>query len=278
MRYARLIPTLAAAGVCLATLGVTVADASAPAAKPKPPAGYRVVISPQLPSPNNSDTRGSVRCPTGTVPLGGGVIAQSPSIRANVASSFPSGRSWFGDVKNGSGTATTFQVEVICAKRPKGYTVVRSPNAVNRSGSQTRSVATCPAGTKPLGGGGISIDSSVFVDMHSTGPHGRTWAVKENNAGPFDSGLNAVAVCGKVNGYRVVKGLPFTIPAAGQKGASAVCRAPSVPISGGVLSPSTSVAVNIGGSIPSGDRWDSFVTNNTGFDATATPVVVCATR
>jgi hypothetical protein len=38
------------------------------------------------------------------------------------------------------------------------------------------------------------------------------------------------------------------------------------------------VAVNIGGSIPSGDRWDSFVTNNTGFDATATPVVVCATR
>jgi hypothetical protein len=278
MRYHRLVPTPAAAGVCLATLGVTVADASAPAATPKPPAGYRVVVSPQLPSPNGSDSRGSVSCPTGTVPLGGGVIAQSPSDLANVASSFPSGRKWFGDVKNASGAATTFQVEAICAKRPKGYSVVRGPNTTNPSGSQTRAVATCPNGALPLGGGGISIDFNVFVNTHSTGPNGRTWAIKQNNAGPNTNSLNAVAVCGKMNGYRVVKGVPFTIPAAGQKGASAVCTGRSVPMSGGVRSPSTSVAVNIGGMIPSGDRWDSFVTNNTGFPQTATPIVVCAMR
>lgn len=278
MRSTRLIPALAAAGVCLATLGVTIADASAPLAKPKPPAGYRVVVSPDIPSPSGSDTRGIVRCPTGTVPLGGGATSASPSIRVNVSSSFPSGRTWVGDIKNGSGAATTFQVDVICAKRPTGYRVVWSPNAVNRSGSQTRAVATCPVGTKPLGGGASSIDNSVFVDMHSSRPLGRTWVVKENNAGPNDSGLNSVAVCGKVNGYSVVKSLPFTIPAAGQKGASAVCNAPTVPISGGVLSPSTSVAVNIGGTIPSGDRWDSFVTNNTGFPQTAKTVAVCATR
>ena len=169
MRYARLIPTLAAAGVCLATLGVTVADASAPLAKPKPPAGYRVVISPQLPSPNGSDSRGIVRCPTGTVPLGGGVIAQSPSIRANVSSSFPSGRTWVGDVKNASGTATTFQVEVICAKRPTGYTVARSPNTMNPPVTQTRAVATCPAGTKPLGGGGSSIGTGASGSGSSGG-------------------------------------------------------------------------------------------------------------
>jgi len=278
MRSTRVIPALAAAGVCLATLGVAIADASAPLANPKPPAGYRVVISPDIPSPNNSDSRGIVRCPTGTVPLGGGVASASPSIRVNVSSSFPSGRTWVGDIKNGSGAATTFQVDVICAKRPAGYRVVRSPNAVNRSGSQTRAVATCPVGTKPLGGGASSIDNSVFVDMHSSRPLGRTWVVKENNAGPNDSGLNSIAVCGKVNGYSVVKSLAFTIPAAGQKGASAVCKAPTVPISGGVLSPSTSVAVNIGGTIPSGDRWDSFVTNNTGFPQTAKTVAVCATR
>lgn len=107
MRSTRLIPALAAAGVCLATLGVTIADASAPLAKPKPPAGYRVVVSPDIPSPSGSDTRGIVRCPTGTVPLGGGATSASPSIRVNVSSSFPSGRTWVGDIKNGSDAATT---------------------------------------------------------------------------------------------------------------------------------------------------------------------------
>jgi hypothetical protein len=38
------------------------------------------------------------------------------------------------------------------------------------------------------------------------------------------------------------------------------------------------VAVNIGGTIPSEDRWDSFVTNNTGFPQTAKTVAVCASR
>jgi hypothetical protein len=278
MRSTRLIPTLAAAGVCLATLGVTVAGASTPAVKPHPPAGYRVVISPELPSPDGSDSRGVVRCPTGTVPLGGGATTASPSTRVNVSSSFPSGRAWVGDVKNGSGSATTFRVEVICAKRPKGYTVVRSANTLNPSGSKTRAVATCPAGTKPLGGGGTSNDNVVFVDMHSTAPHRRTWAVKENNAGPNTAMLNAIAVCGKVNGYRVVKSLPFTIAARAGKGGEAVCTPPAVPISGGVTSSSTSVAVNVGGSIPSGERWDSFMNNNTAVPATATAIAVCATR
>lgn len=279
MKHARLVSAGAVIGAGLATLaGAAGAAASTAAVKPRPPAGYKVVISPELTAPDGADTRGTVKCPSGTVPLGGGAIVSSPSTRANVGSTFPSGRTWFGDIKNASGTATTFQVEVICAKRPKDYTVVRSANTLNPSGSQTRAVATCPAGTKPLGGGGTSNDGVVFVDMHSTGPNGRTWVVKENNAGPNTAMLNAIAVCGKVNGYRVVKSLPFTIAANTGKGGEAVCTPPAVPIGGGVTSSSTSVAVNVGGSIPSGERWDSFMNNNTGFPATATAIAVCATR
>jgi len=72
MSYARLVPTLAAAGVCLTALGAAgVADAASTAGTPRPPGRYRVVISPELAAPDGADTRGTVRCPTGTVPLGG---------------------------------------------------------------------------------------------------------------------------------------------------------------------------------------------------------------
>ena len=119
---------------------------------------------------------------------------------------------------------------------------------------------------------------SQFVDTNSTGPRGSSWVVTENNATAFDSGLTAFAVCGKANGYKVVKGSPFSNPANAQSGASAVCKAPTVPIGGGVFSASKSVAVNIEGTISSGDRWDSFINNATAFAATATPVAVCASR
>jgi len=278
MRSARLIPTLAAAGVCLATLGVTVADASAPLAKPKPPAGYRVVISPQLPSPNGSESRGIVSCPTGTVPLGGGAIAQSPSIRANVSSSFPSGRTWVGDVKNGSGTATTFQVEVICAKRPKGYRQVESRIVSNPAGTQSKAVATCPSGTMPLGGGGFTSSEGTDANMNGTAPKGRTWVVRENNEGTTDATIGAVAVCGKLHGYRVVKGKPFSVIHGLEAGSFASCPAPTVPISGGVFSGSKSVFVNFAGSFPTGHEWDAFVNNSTEGDISSSAVVVCASQ
>ena len=280
MSYARLVPTLAAAGVCLTALGAAgVADAASTAGTPRPPARYRVVISPELAAPDGADTRGTVRCPTGTVPLGGGAIVSSSSTRASVGSSFPSGRTWNGDIKNASGAATTFQVEVICAKRPKGYTVIRgAANVRNPVGSQARAVATCPGRTMPLGGGGTSNAFSSFVNMNRTGPKGRSWIVKENNASGVGAELTAVAVCGKMKGYRVIQGRAFAVPANGQKGGSAVCTGHTVPIGGGALTTSKSLGVNVGGTIPSGDRWDSFMNDNSGVAVVATAIVVCARR
>jgi len=275
----RTAAALAVAGACLAALGAaSVADASAAPTPPRPPAGYTVVISPSLPAPDGADSRGTVRCPSGTVPLGGGAIVSSPSTRASVGSTFLSGGAWFGDIKNASGAATTFQVAVVCAKRPQGYTVVRGANVMNPVGTQARAVATCPVGTMPIGGGGTSNAFSSFVNMNRTLPKGRSWIVKENNASATPAELTAVAVCGKLKGYRVVTGPAFTVAANGQKGGSAVCPAPTVPVGGGVFTSSKSVGVNVEGSIPSGDRWDSFMNNNSGVAVTASAVAVCATR
>ena len=130
----------------------------------------------------------------------------------------------------------------------------------------------------PIGGGGTSNAFSSFVDMNRTLPKGRSWIVKENNASATPAELTAVAVCGKLKGYRVVTGPAFTVAANSQKGGSAVCPAPTVPVGGGVFTSSKSVGVNVEGSIPSGDRWDSFMNNNSGVAVTASAVAVCATR
>ena len=87
-----------------------------------------------------------------------------------------------------------------------------------------------------------------------------------------------MAVCGKMRGYRVIQGRAFAVPANGQKGGSAVCTGDTVPIGGGALTTSKSLGVNVGGTIPSGDRWDSFMNDNSGVAVVATAIVVCATR
>jgi hypothetical protein len=170
------------------------------------PRGYTVVNSATLLAPNGVQTRGIVNCPAGLVPLGGGVFIQSFSTLANVNSSFPSFTSWVGDVNNASGADTTFHVQVICASAPRNYAVVQGDLTRNPSGFQTTALATCPAHSKPLGGGGLSDSGALFININSTLPEGRAWRVDENNATGSDANVAAFVVCGKVNGYTVVTG------------------------------------------------------------------------
>lgn len=277
MHRRRTHTALAAAAACLLTLG---SAGAAQAAARHPPPGYGILDTNQMPAPQGMQTRGVGQCPTGTVPLGGGVVVSSTSTLASVSASFPEGRFWVGIVSNDSGADTTFQVEVECAKRPPKYTVVQSGLVRNPSGLQSSVLATCPAGTRPLGGGGESTSPSVFENLNSTGPQGRAWFATENNATGADAGLEAFAVCGAVHAYRVVKGTAFGTPAGGQGNGTAACPAPSVATGGGVFSASTNTLVNVGGSVPVGvgGRWSAFVNDAAGVPATATAVAVCATR
>lgn len=280
MRHARLLPILAVIGACLATLaGAATAHASAgaPTVRSKP-VGYKIV-SKQFAAKAGIESGGALRCPKGTFPLGGSVfVNSSPDLRVNVSASAPFGPFWEGAVKNSSTVATTFDVTAVCAKAPKGYTTVESAEVPNPAGTQSRAVATCPAGTMPLGGGGFTSSSSTDTNMNGTAPNGRSWVVRQNNAGTTDATIGAIAVCGKVHGYRVVKGKPFLVDLGLEAGSFAACPAPTVPIGGGVLSGSKSVFVNFLGSFPTGHEWDSFINNSTEGPITSTAVVVCASR
>ena len=234
-----------------------------------------MVKSGQLVAVNGQQTRGVVTCPAGLVPLGGGVSMASLSTLANVNSSFPRDNGWVGDVNNGSGANTTFEVRVVSPSSR------RSTRWSSGTGSRTRlratpATASCPRGTKPLGGGGLSNAGLVFVNMSTDAPAGRGWRVDENNATGFDAILTAFAVCGKVKGYQLVTGTTQTISAFSQGPAFADCPAPTVPIGGGVTSSSTSVAVNINTTNTEDpvSEWESFINNASGVDFTATPYAV----
>jgi uncharacterized protein YjlB len=280
MQHARLLPAAAVIGACLAALGgagAAYASGHAPAARSKP-AGY-TIVSKRFAATPGVESDGSVVCPKATVPIGGSVFVQSsPELRVNVSASFPFGGFWAGSVKNSSATASTFSVVAVCANRPAGYKVVQSAMVANPAFTQTRAAATCPAGTMPLGGGGVTSSSSTDNNMNGTAPNGRSWTVTQNNAGTTDATITAVAVCGKVHGYRVVKGKPFPVDLGLEAGSFASCPAPTVPVGGGVFSGSKSVFVDFVGSFPTGHEWDSFVNNSTEFPITSTAVVVCASR
>jgi hypothetical protein len=280
MKHVRLLLPLAVLGAVLMT-AASVAVASAPvpsAAARSKPAGY-ITVTKSFAATAGAESSGTARCPKGTVPIGGGVFVNtSPDLRVNVSASGPFGPIWGGAVKNSSTVASTFRVTAICAKRPQGYRVVESRIVSNPAGTQSKAVATCPTGTKPLGGGGFTSSESTDVNMNGTAPKSRTWIVRENNASTADATIGAIAVCGKMHAYRVVKGKPFGVIHGLEAGSFASCPAPTVPISGGVFSGLKSVFVNFAGSFRTGHEWDAFVNNSTEGDISSAAVVVCASR
>lgn len=253
--------------------------APASTAQGKAPKKYTVVETTPFTARTGVQTRGTVTCPVGLLPIGGGAVVQSNSTRATVNSSFPLGNEWVADVNNASGADTTFEVSLVCAKPPRGYAVVQSAIVDNPSGAQTTALATCPAGTKPLGGGASSSSSSPFVGINSTFPDGASWRVDENNASASDAGLKSFAICGRLAGYKVVEGPAALTGANTVTPITVTCPSPTVPIGGGAISDTTSVGVNLNTtSVDDENGWTSWVANASGVDFVASPIVVCAGR
>jgi hypothetical protein len=268
---------VALGAVAALTVPAVLAATPAAAAARKPPPGYRIVHTAVLTLPANSRFSGEVNCPTGTVPWGGGAVTESPDPAVDVADSFPDGRTWVVEVNNATASDTAFQVAAVCAKRPAGYTVVQGTGQLLPAMLEAGATATCPTGTRPLGGGGFTTSGNRPVAINSSGPDGQSWAVEENNGTAVDWGITAFAVCGKPNGYRVVKGAQFTTAAGSRIGSEAICPAPSVVVGGGVFTASSDLQVNVAGTLPgSRTAWDAFIANASPFPATATPEAVCA--
>jgi hypothetical protein len=239
------------------------------------PKKYVVVSSGGLSAPQGTRTRGTMDCPAGTVVWGGGVVISSRSLHANINSSFPAGTDrWIGDVNNRSGAGTTFAVYAVCANRNTGYSV-HTVTTIVPSHGQFWALATCPTGSRILGGGGSSSSTSTTVNMNSSYPYQNGWIVYENNGLSHTTKVTAYAICGRANGRQVVAGPAVANPAGTQTEATVQCPAPKVPISGGAESSGFN-GVNLNTTTPSPTGWISFENNATTGFQTVTPHVICA--
>jgi hypothetical protein len=247
----------------------------APSASARPPRGYQVVVSPQVASPAFREVRGTVTCPAGTVPLGGGGFVQSGSTKAAIASTFPTADGWITDVDNESDADTAFDVRVTCARKPPNYLVVQSAPTVVQPGTTGAAFAVCPKGSRALGGGGFWDTSGTELTLANSFPGPFSWDVSGANTTLLASRLTAFAVCGKLRGYQLVFGFTSLLDV-GQSAVTNTCFAPRVPISGGAFVDSTSTLVSLNSTVAAGAGWTSWINNASGAGVNVEPMVVCA--
>jgi hypothetical protein len=252
------------------------APAASPALAAGAPRGYVIVTSGFLTANTGTQTRGTVTCPVGKVPFGGGAFVSSSSTAANINSSIPSANGWLADINNASGFATTFDVYAICAKAPLSYQVVVSPAPTNPAFSQTTASVACPIGTTVLGGGGYSFSGSTAVNINTTLPAGNGWRTDMNNGTASDTALETYAICGhKPRGYVVVAAPAVSNPP-GETLATVACPAPTVPLSGGGFSFSGNTLVNMNSTLPISGGWEVYENNATTGTTSIEAYVICA--
>jgi hypothetical protein len=256
-----------------------VVKAAAPAALPAGlPAGYVSLQSALLPAPAHKQSGGSLACPTGKVPLGGGALVSSSDLNANINSSFPSGASWLVDVNNGSSFATTFRVFVICAKQPNLYQVITTAPVTAPAGIQGHAIAACPTGTVVFGGGGFSFSGLTTVNLNSTFDAANGWRTDMNNASTSPSSFESLAICAKKpKGYVTVDGPDTTLTRFSSGFAQAFCPGVTLPLSGGVANFGGDVNANLNATFPTNaDGWFGAVNNNTIGSFPISARMVCA--
>jgi hypothetical protein len=269
MLVRRLVPALALMVACGAL--------AAPGAFAKPPRGYTLIDTTDIVAPAGQQAVGDVTCPSGLVPLSGSVSIHSSSLQADVFDSTPLPHGWEAFVNNASAAPVTFDVEVVCAKQPKSYSIVFAPFTQNPSGEQDASVVNCPAGSKPLGGGVSASSDELGVSVSSMSLAGHTWRAVENNVSPGSDAIAAFVVCGKIAGYTVVQGAAVLDPPGSHTESFATCPAPTVPIGGGTSTSSTILAVSLAGMGVSGSNFVSFINNAVDVSGSST-TAICAGR
>ena len=258
--------------------GAKTAEAAAPAAAASAPAGYSIASSGFIHALNGYQTHGQVACPSGTKPVGGGVTVDAENVLAGVNSSYPIASSWAADVNNTSGADTLMNVFAVCAKRPKlTFKVVTASFSV-AANSQASGRAICPRGVV-VGGGTRSDSASTAINVNSSFPDTtKSWRVDMDNATPTASTFAVFAICRVTApaGYSRKIGSPVGNPAESQTPLAISCTGSSVPLSGGVLSTSSSTAVDVNTSTPNGSGWLVYENNGSTLDSSATGYVICA--
>ena len=214
-------------------------------------------------------------CPTGKVPLGGGVFFSSVSVSAGINSSYPTGTGWAADVNNGSTSASSFFVYAVCGKQPKKYAVAAgTPSAVAPGTQKANITATCPKG-KPLSGGLFSDTFNLLANDNSSFPTTNGWRIDANNGSTGIDNVRAYVVCGQVITRHVVVAAAVSNTAGTQTGSTALCGT-GVPVGGGAFSNSGSTAVTMNTSYPVAGGWRAYMNNGSASTELFNTYVVCS--
>jgi hypothetical protein len=270
----RLSPALALAAVLMPTLGAGTAQAGL--------SGLTVLTSDGHLANALAQSRASVECPKGKVPLGGGAFINTSNLGIGIASSFPSDRFWIVDVSNPTATAATFTIRVVCAKKPRQYSLSAGLFTPLRSGATVSAFAACPAGSQPLGGGADTSASIPLVNMTASLPTGQAWQATEFNGTAVDAAVASFTTCGSLKGYTAVDGGALSI-SHGETRLTAGCPRNTIAVGGGASgTPATAVLIN--SSAPNNafsdptrpfDLWDTEINNVSNAPATVRAWAVC---
>jgi hypothetical protein len=258
---------LAVAGALLLTLGAATAHAASLVRT------LTVVSSGEIPAFSGMQTRGTVNCPRGTVPFGGGAFAgEGTSVSIN--GSFPSGRGWTVDLNNASPLTSFVDVRVVCSRKPSLYSLASDGFGALPAGRTTTAFATCPAGSFPLGGGSDSSSSQVLVNLNASFPTGQSWRVDESNLSATDAAVSGVATCGAPRGYVTESNGPILLSPHTETLLAAGCPGHRLAVGGGVIG-NAAAGITVNSTAPDGIFWDNEVNNTTGVTVSATAWVVC---
>jgi hypothetical protein len=268
------------------TVAAKTSTLGSPTGSTATPAGYKLVHTAFLTVPNNSQAFGRATCPrtaTGAIrrPQSGGVFITSPSLYANVNSSYPDadGVSWDAYVNNFSGASTTFEVWAVCARPRTGYIRVETSGLFNPNGSQNSFLQVCPTGKKILGGGAY-LTSGGYANINSSYPAANGWLIDANNASGVDETFDVFAICSSypsTTHYGIHAGSPVDNAPNTQSPASISCPSGQSSLGGGVFSSSGSTSVNINVTQPVTGGWVNWMNNATSSDQSIQPYVICAT-
>jgi hypothetical protein len=138
-------------------------------------------------APSAFDTGGSVACPAGTVGWGGGasLVGGSGGPDQAINTSEPTENAGWEARVNNTGTSTAqFEVDAICAKQPKGYTIVFR-DADNPADS-----------TSALDGGAQTVGHSPLVQVDGSIDQGAFgWVIAMNNNASSAQEIKGYVIC-----------------------------------------------------------------------------------
>ena len=238
-----------------------------------------MVDSGPVTAPAGVQSHFDVACPTGKVVVGGGAFTVSADLMLDLNSSYPNGTTkWHADENNASGAAMTMHIYAICIKKPKAYKVITGASLTNPAASQTHATAACAGKSKLLGGGGYSSSPFTQVNLNSSYPTGKTWAIDMNNASTGAASTQAYAICGQqVKGLVALTGDTEINSPGTEDLADVTCTGSKVALSGGVFSDTTSTSENINSLVPETSAlWRSYMNNTDPVLHHITSHVICA--